>query len=324
LWYKYINLTSLKVLGECLDPRLLGKISADVFFLWRMDMKQKRMLLELLMVVFGNLLYASGVVFFIMPLKLITGGTTGIALFVHQYLGLPVPTFVFAFNLIMFVLGFAVLGRKFAFTTLISTFCYPIALELMQKIAGDYILTDDLFLCTLFGGICIGVSIALVIRAGASTGGMDIPPLILNKFFRTPVSISLYIADCIILALQAVFNDKEKILYGLVLVIVYTLVIDKLLMLGSRKVQVKVISAHHARIKDAILTEIDRGVTLLYGRTGFLEKETEILLTVVSSRELSKVEKLIRDIDEEAFVMISHVSEVRGKGFSAVKKYITK
>lgn len=287
-------------------------------------MKQKRMLFELLTVILGNHLYASGVVLFIMPLRLITGGTTGIGLFVQQYLGLPVSYFVFGFNLVMFMLGFAVLGRKFAFTTLVSTFCYPVALELMQKAVGDYVLTDDLFLCTLFGGLCIGAAIALVIRAGASTGGMDIPPLILNKFFRIPVSIGLYIADCIILILQAVFNDREKILYGLVLVIIYTVVIDKLLMLGSRKIQVEVISDKHARIKEAILTEVDRGVTLLYGRTGFLERETEIILTIVSSRELSKVEKLIRAIDEEAFVMISHVSEVRGKGFSAGKKYITK
>jgi len=285
-------------------------------------MNKRRILFEILTIIFGNFLYAAGVVFFIIPSGLITGGTTGIAICINQFVGLPVPYFVFGFNVIMFVLGFLILGRKFAFTTLISTFCYPIALELLHRIAGEYVVTDDIFLCTLFGGICIGSSIALVIRVGASTGGMDIPPLILHKYFRIPVSISLYIADCVILALQAVFNDKEKVLYGIVLVLAYSIILDKLLMLGTNKMQIKVVSDRSKEIKDAIISEIDRGVTLLHGRTGYLDKEMDILLSVVSNREISRVEKLVHEIDEDAFVMISRVSEVRGRGFSAGKKYL--
>lgn len=287
-------------------------------------MKKRRMLFEILMVVFGNFLYATGIVFFIMPSKLITGGTTGIAICVNQYIGLPVSYFVFGFNVFMFLLGFFILGRKFALTTVISTFCYPIALELLNKIAGDYVVTDDILLCTLFGGICIGASIALVIRAGASTGGMDIPPLILNKYLRVPVSISLFAADCVILALQAVFNDKEKILYGIVLVLAYSIILDKLLLLGTNKMQIKIVSDRSEDIKEAIISEIDRGVTLLHGMTGYLQKETDIIVSVVSNRELCKVEKLVHEIDEDAFVMISRVSEVRGRGFSVGKKYIKK
>ncbi len=287
-------------------------------------MKKTRLLLDILIVILGNFLYAAGVVFFILPSGLITGGTTGIALSVHHYFGLPVSYFVFSFNVLMFLLGFLFLGKTFALTTLISTFCYPFALELLQKTAGGFKVTDDIFLCTLFGGLCIGASIAVVIRAGASTGGMDIPPLILNKYTRISVSVSLYIGDCIILALQAAFSNKEKILYGIVLVLVYSIVLDKLLMLGTNKMQLKIVSSKIEEIKEAIISEIDRGVTLLHGRTGYLEKETDILLSVVSNRELYKVEKLVRQIDEDAFVMISRVSEVRGRGFTEGKKYLKK
>ncbi|HWT73676.1 MAG TPA: YitT family protein [Mobilitalea sp.] len=287
-------------------------------------MKKRRLLLEIAIVVLGNFIYAAGVVFFIMPSGLITGGTTGIALSVNHYFGLPVSYFVLGFNVLMFLLGFLVLGSKFALTTLVSTFCYPIALEILQKIAPGYVVTNDIFLCTLFGGICIGASIALVIRAGASTGGLDIPPLILNKYMRIPVSVSLYVADCVILAFQAVFNDREKILYGIVLVLVYSIILDKLLMVGTNKMQVKVVSEKSAEIKDAIISKIDRGVTLLHGKTGYLEKETDILLSVVSNRELCMLEKLVHDIDQDAFVMISRVSEVRGRGFSVGKKYLKK
>lgn len=287
-------------------------------------MKNIRLLINILIVILGNFLYAAGVTFFIIPSGLITGGTTGIGIFVNHTTGLPISYFVFSFNVIMFILGFIFLGKKFALTTLISTFCYPFALELLQKAAGDYKITEDIFLCTLFGGICIGASIAMVIKAGASTGGMDIPPLILNKYARVPVSLSLYIADCAILALQAAFGDKEKVLYGIVLVLVYTLVLDKFLMLGTNKMQLKIVSAKSEEIKERIMSEIDRGVTLIHGKTGYLEQETDIVLSVVSNRELYKVEKLVHQIDEEAFVMISRVSEVRGRGFSVGKKYLTK
>ncbi len=287
-------------------------------------MKTMKLLRDLLIIIFGNFLYAAGVVFFILPSGLITGGTTGIALSMNYFLGIPVSTFVFAFNLIMFLLGLFILGKSFALTTLVSTFCFPFALGLLQKIAGDFVLTEDIFLCTLFGGICIGAAIALVIRMGASTGGMDIPPLILNKYMHIPVSITLYLADCIILVFQAIFSEKEKVLYGIVLVLIYSIVLDKLLMFGTNKMQLKVVSSKVELIKEAIISEIDRGVTLFHGRTGYLEKETDILLSVVSNRELYKVEKLIHQIDEDAFVMVSRVSEVRGRGFSIGKKYLMK
>ncbi len=285
-------------------------------------MQKRKAFFNLIVVIFGNLLYAAGVVFFIIPSGLITGGTTGIAISLNHYFGLPVVYCVLAFNLLMFILGFFILGRKFALTTLLSTLCYPLALGLLQRYASGYLLTDDIFLSTLFGGICIGVSIALVIRAGASTGGVDIPPLILNKYLRIPVSVSLYIADCIILLFQAFFNDRDKILYGIVLVIIYSVVLDKLLTFGTNKIQIKVISRKINQIKEAIITDVDRGTTLIHGKTGYLEEDTYILLSVISNRELVKVERIVHEIDKEAFVIISRVNEVKGKGFSISKEHL--
>ncbi len=257
-----------------------------------------------------------------MPSGLITGGTTGIAIAVNHYTKLPISSIVLVFNVIMFMIGLFVLGKKFALTTLISTLFFPLSLEVLQKLFANLVITDDIFLCTIFGGICIGSAIALVIRVGASTGGMSIPPLILNKYMHIPVSVSLYVGDCIILALQVAFSDKNKILYGIVLVMIYSIVLDKLLILGTNKIQIKVISGKSSEIKDAIISKFDRGVTLLHSKSGYLEREMDILLTVISNNDLSKFEKLIHEIDEEAFVIISHVNEVRGRGFSIGKKYL--
>jgi uncharacterized membrane-anchored protein YitT (DUF2179 family) len=285
-------------------------------------MKKGRLALEILTIMLGNFIYAVGIVFFIMPSGLITGGTTGIAIAVNHYTKLPISSIVLVFNVIMFMIGLFVLGKKFALTTLISTLFFPLSLEVLQKLFANLVITDDIFLCTIFGGICIGSAIALVIRVGASTGGMSIPPLILNKYMHIPVSVSLYVGDCIILALQVAFSDKNKILYGIVLVMIYSIVLDKLLILGTNKIQIKVISGKSSEIKDAIISKFDRGVTLLHSKSGYLEREMDILLTVISNNDLSKFEKLIHEIDKEAFVIISHVNEVRGRGFSIGKKYL--
>lgn len=277
---------------------------------------------ETLIVIFGNCIYAFGIAMFILPSGLITGGTTGIALFVNDVFHTPVTVFVLVFNTIMFLIGFFAFGWKFAANTVVSTFSYPIALELITRLLGGYRITDDLILCTVFGGICIGTAIGLVIRMGASTGGMDIPPLILNKYFKIPVSSSVYVFDMLILLLQVFHSSGEQVLYGILLVIVYSAVLDKCLMLGTAKMQIKVVSSHIDEIRTAVLNDIDRGVTLLNSETGFLRNNTMMLLTVVSMRELARTEKLIHEVDPDAFVIINKVSEVSGRGFSSKKRYL--
>lgn len=279
---------------------------------------------ETLLVILGNCLYAFGVAMFIIPGGLITGGTTGIGLFVADVTGLPVTAFVFAFNILMFLIGFFVFGKKFAANTIVSTISYPVALEIITRLLGTYRLTDDMILCMIFGGICIGAAIGIVIRMGASTGGMDIPPLVLNRYFKIPVSASIYVFDMMILLLQASRSSGEQILYGILLVIVYSTVLDKCLMVGTAKMQIKVVSDKIEDIRHAILMDIDRGVTMVNSETGYMKQETQMLLTVVSMRELSRTEKLIHSVDADAFVIINRVSEVSGRGFSSKKRYLEK
>lgn len=288
-------------------------------------MKQLWMrLLETVIVILGNCIYAFGVAMFILPSGLITGGATGIALFVNDVMGVPVSAFVLGFNMLMLLIGFFAFGWKFAANTIVSTFSYPIALELITQLLNGYVMTEDLILCTVFGGICIGGAIGMVIRVGASTGGMDIPPLVLHKYFKIPVSKSIYVFDMLILLLQTFRSSGEQILYGILLVIVYSMVLDKCLMLGTAKMQIKVVSAKVQEIREAILTDIDRGVTMLKGETGYMKQDTEMLLSVVSMRELARTERLIHSVDKDAFVIINRVSEVSGRGFSSKKQYLEK
>ena len=277
-------------------------------------------LLSLLMVFVGNCMYALTVKLFILPANLISCGTTGIAMVVEHTLHIPMSTFIFLFNMAMLILGWLILGRKFAMTTIFSSVFYPAALELLNRFMGDVFVTDNLLLMSLFGGIGLGVSLGLVIRGGASTGGMDIPPLILNKFFRIPVSASLWVFDFCIMLSQMFYHTLEDLLYGIVLIIGITVSLNKVMLFGTSRTEVKIISEKSDEIRQAILNKLDRGCTLLHGQGGYRSNALEVILCVVSNHELPRIERLAREIDPSSFVIISHVSEVWGRGFTYGKK----
>ncbi len=285
------------------------------------DWNWKERMTGMFLVVLGNLLYALTVKFFLIPGGLVTGGSTGIALAVHHFSGCPVSVFVLIFNVVMLAAGLLMLGSRFALTTVVSTFTYPLALAGLDKLFPAAFLTDDVILCTVFSGLGIGISVGMVIRAGASTGGMDVPPLILQKYCNVPVSISLYVFDTCILLTQMFFTGADKILYGIILVMIYTMVIDKLMLLGTTQTEIKIISEKSEEIKEAIVHELDRGATLLSGRSGYLDHKTEMVFTVVSNREVPKAERIVHRIDPAAFMTISRISQVRGRGFSMKKEY---
>ena len=272
-------------------------------------------------VLVGNLIYALIVKLFILPTSLMSSGTTGIALFMNHVFDIPVSLFILIFNLCMLIIGFLILGKTFAMTTIASTILYPVFLEFFNQCLGDYVITNNALLNTIFAGMGIGLALGIVIRSGASTGGMDIPPLLLHHYFRIPVSISLYVFDFIILSCQTLYNPMERLLYGILLILLTSVVLDKVLLMGTTRTEVKIISPRSQEIAKDILSNIDRGVTLLESKGGYSQQKQEVILTIISNRELPKIEKLIRQIDPDAFMVISRVSEVWGRGFSSKKQY---
>ena len=280
--------------------------------------------LNLLLVLVGNLIYAFSVKLFVLPANLMSCGTTGIGLVMNVIFGVPLTGFILVFNIVMLALGWWILGRKFAMTTIISSLFYPVALETLNRLLGEVVITEDVLLNVLFAGMGLGLALGIVMRAGASTGGMDIPPLILKKKFHVPVSASLWAFDFCILLSQMMFHPMEDLLHGILLIIVISIALNKVMLLGTSKIEVKIVSQEADRIREAILSRVDRGVTMLQGRGGYLQEETEVIRSVVSNHELPKIEVLARNIDPNCFMIISRVTEVWGRGFSYGKKYETK
>ena len=272
------------------------------------------------MITLGNLMYALAVNMFIVPNDLITGGTTGLALFFNRTAGIPVSAFVWCFNITMFLWGAWVLGKEFAVSTAASTVIYPLMLSILEWTGAAGFVMEEKLVAVVYAGLLIGAGIGVVMRAGASTGGMDIPALIGKKKWNFNVSFVIYLFDCIILALQVAAADIYSILYGILLIMVYTLVLDKALVMGTAKIQVKIVSREYRKINTLLGERVDCGTTLLHMESGYLHKEQEMILAVISSRDLPKVNQLVLAADPEAFIVVSQINEVRGRGFTLSKE----
>ena len=281
-----------------------------------------RMIKNIAGVFIGNTLYALAVLLFIVPNGLITGGSTGLSIGAFHLFGIPMTLFLSVFNIMMFLLGFFVLGKTFAFTTLVSTFYYPLILNVFENTIGYTQMTTDPLLAALLGGVMIGSAIGLVIKCNASTGGMDIPPLIINKKTGIPVSVSMYAFDFLILLVQIFYTNREMVLYGIVLVATYTIILDKVLVVGKAQTEVMIVSKEYERINEMIIHELDRGTTMLKSISGYMKNEYPVIMTVISNRELPRLNQQVLNIDEHAFMIVSKVNEGKGRGFTFKKEYI--
>jgi len=273
-----------------------------------------------LILVVGNAMYALAIVLFVMPSGLVTGGVTGISIMISKLTGVEVSYFVFAINIALFIWGSVVLGKHFCVTTAASTVLYPGFLYIFQRVFKDVVLIeDDLVLCAAAAGVMIGFAVGVVARTDSSTGGMDIPPLIINKWTGFPVGTMLCIIDATVICAQLPISSVRQALYGILMVVVYSFVINQVMMMGNGKLQIQVISNSTKEVRDAVLTELHRGVTLLSGTRGLSGESCDVVLTVVSSRQLARAKKIILAVDPDAFMIISKVGEVNGNGFSFSK-----
>ena len=268
----------------------------------------------------GNCLLAFTVAAFIIPQGIIMGGATGVGIVFSRFLPLETATIVLVLNLLALVLGGVVLGKKFVMTTVASSLPYPLFLGMVQKIPGIDSVTDNLMLAALFGGGLVGISLGMVMRVGSSTGGTDVVNLVLHKWTHIPVSVTVYLTDIVILGGQALFADPEQILYGIVLLVVETVALDRVMLLGQSQIQLFVVSSEYEAIRRKILDELQAGATMVCIETGMTGQQQRGVLCVIPPRKLFAAKELIQQVDPAAFLTITQIKEVRGQGFTTERK----
>ena len=281
-------------------------------------MKQK--ILNLIYIIIGNIFIALAINTLILENHIIVGGTSGIGNVLNHYFNIPVSLSVGCLNVCLFLVGLFFIGKKFAMTTLLSTFLFPIILQFFETHSMFHHYLEDPLLAAILAACLVGVGIGLILKANASTGGVDILAILLNKKFGFPVHIVLNCIDLSILVLQFTFNDTTHVIYGIMIVMITAVVLNKTLTQGTSLVQLTVISDHYEDIKQSILHEFDAGVTLLASEKGFTQENSKLLLSVLPYRKLPAIKAKIHEIDPVAFVIVSHVEEVGGKGFTLEKR----
>lgn len=276
----------------------------------------KGKLLRIGTIILGNVFVAFAVSTLVLENQLISGGVTGLGIVTNHYTGINISLIVGIINVLLFLLGLFFIGKKFALSTLISTFAFPVLLEFFNTNAIFHNYCQDTLLAVVLAGCLVGIGVGLMIRSDASSGGLDIIAIILNRKLGIPVFIMVNVFDFIILCMQATFSNPTKILYSIVLVFVTSFMLNKTLTKGSKMVQLVVISDCHEMIKKMIIEEADAGVTSLYSQKGFNETDTKTLLTIIPPVKLTKIKEQIKLIDPVAFMVVATVDEVSGRGYT--------
>lgn len=279
-----------------------------------MTMKKRAWLYDALLIFFGTLITALAFNMFLIPNKIAPGGVSGIATVIYYLFKFPVGVMMLLLNVPIFIFGIKEIGTGFGIKTLIST----LLLSLMIDLIKVPIITHDLILASVYGGIVMGIGLGLVFKANASTGGTDMAARIVHKRASfVGVGWVIFVIDFIVVAAAGIVFGAEQALYALVSLFLAAKMID-LIQEGFNSAKAFIIISNKAdTISNRILKEMNRGVTGLHGRGMFSDYEKEILLCVISRTEITRLKEIVVDEDPYAFVIVTNVREVLGEGFTA-------
>lgn len=269
---------------------------------------------SLLIVIFGNFCLAVAVVYFILPYNIVSGGVSGISLIVEGLWGINPTIMIDALMIVTFILGYIFLGKEFAMKTAVSSLVYPAFVTILGFF--PYEIVADKLLVAIFGAVITGLGVGLAIREGASTGGTDIPPLVVNKLTGWPIHVLLMIMDAIVILCGVAVIGMEMVFIGLIFTYITNMVANKVMVPNSESaVSLFIISEKYEEIMHFIHS-INRGCTILDGKGGYTGQDKNVILTVVSKMQYAKLEKKVNEIDPYAFVIVANAREIKGEGFT--------
>lgn len=277
-------------------------------------MKEKLKLL--LFTIIGNILLAFAVCAFVVPNGIMLGGSNGIALFLQQFIPVRLSVLSAAVNVVLFLLGLGFMGWKFAANSLLSTIIYPLILAFFETLSLNDLFSENIVISALACGVLCGLGIGLVIRVGGSTGGMDIPPCILQKYKGIPVGNSVMFFDILVVLIQVVVRGMDGLLLSVLVIVVMSLTINKTILSGDKKIQIMIISPAFQAIRQDILEQLDCGVTMLDMEGGYEGEKRQAIITVVYSNKYTAIRDAALKHDKHAFIVASDVTNVNGIGYT--------
>ncbi|MCL2412681.1 MAG: YitT family protein [Bacteroidales bacterium] len=285
------------------------------------------------LILLGAFSVASAYVFFITPYKIIPGGVYGISIVIHYLTegmfsrfpdGLPIGMVALCFNIPLVFAAYKLLGSGSLPRTITTFVATAIFVDLLTWFYGrEQLVVGDPLLASIYGGVLIGIGVALIFRAKGTSAGTDVIARIMAKYSRIPIGFSIITVDSVVVLIGLIaFGDWAIPLYSWITIFVYGKVVDIFQSGLSTDRAVFVISEKNKEIGDTVTENLKRGGTYFYGKTMYKNEEREILYTVVNSRQIPKLREIIHDIDPAAFITILPANEILGKGFQALNEKI--
>lgn len=272
------------------------------------------------LIFFGLALYAVGLIGFIKPVGIVTGGLTGIALLIEYASGIPLQYTYFLTNCVLLVVALKLLGLKFMIKTIYGVIVLTSLLTICQMFIKEPIVKNEPLLSGVVGAMMCGVGIGLVFSSNGSTGGTDIVVAIINKYKNIAFGRGMLLCDFVIISCSYfVLWDYQIIVYALLVMGVMTYCIDMVINGFRQSVQILIFSEKYETIATAVNEELHRGCTVLEGMGWYTKRPTKVLIILARRSEAVEIFRLIKSIDERAFISQSTVRGVYGEGFDKIR-----
>ncbi len=260
----------------------------------------------------GIIILAVAMNIFLIPNRIAAGGVTGLAIILLYLFEIPIGLTIFLTNIPLFLLSWRAIGQRFILTSFIGAILFSILIELTAFLRP---VTSDLLLASIYGGILVGIGLGIVFRAQSSTGGTTLAARLLNHYSGLTMGQSLLIIDFSVIALALVFFNAEIALYALLSLFVTSKVTDLVQGGFDFSKAALIISDKGDEITARVFSDLQRGATHLKATGAYTGADKAVLLVVLNHTEVSRLKVIVHDIDTNAFVVISSVSEVLGEGF---------
>ena len=272
------------------------------------------------LLVVGALVQAFAMRLFLVPGLLVSGGISGAAQIINYFIRFPIGVMVFLGNVPLFILGWRHLGGpRFAIRTAVAVIVFSFFTDLLLLFIPVSGVTGDNVLNAIFGGVLLGAGLGLVYRGQGTSGGSDILSRILNSNFGIPISQSYLITDAVVVLASGFAFSWEKALYGLVVIYISGIAAEAVSEGQSVFRSAIIITSYYEKVSQKILSELERGVTILSGKGGFTGADRPVLYCVITRAEVNQLKGLVQEIDPDAFMVIGTAHEALGNGFGQFK-----
>lgn len=276
----------------------------------------KRQLQDAFYVTIGSLILAISINSILLPNKLVAGGANGISIVINHLFGTNPALVLYAINIPLLGLCFLLLGKETGIKTIYGSLIYPFFVGITTHFP---VLTNNIFLAALYGGILTGIGLGLEFKGNASTGGTAIISQIVNKYFKISLGVSILFVDGLVILSALYVFDADTVLFSLICLFIIGRVVDMIQVGLVRSKNVMIISPEYLAIQEKLLGELDKGVTLVPIEGGYRNDQGKLLMTVIREKDFPRIKETILAIDEQAFLISMNASEVYGKGFSLKK-----